>query len=193
MRPPHPPLAILALALALALALGGCANSGTTANSKTLVPTITFQSSAVHEHALSALYTCDGKNIPPPLEWGNLPAGAGELVVFLLGFKPTRTKQTAISIEWAMAGINPQLHRLGAGELPHGASIGLNTHGSRKYNICPTKNTNERFQFMLYTTPSATKISPEFDAEQIFTALNQRNTEYSAPADGAFVTFYKRK
>jgi phosphatidylethanolamine-binding protein (PEBP) family uncharacterized protein len=183
------------LALTLAAVLAGCASTAaTTSGGGGGGPalSIALSSQALRSRYMPALYTCDGKDVSPPLEWGSLPSGTGEVVLYALGIKPVPKQGNLITVEWALAGVNPDLHRLAAGQVPRGASLGLTFHHKRAYSLCPPKGTTARYQFMLFAVPRGIKISPEFEGQQILEALSTRGAEYSAKAEGAFVTFYKR-
>src|SRR5271154_3790639 len=86
--------------LLIALALAGCANttSGTgSAQTITNVAKVQLKSSAISAQTLPAAYTCDGKNINPPLEWSTIPADTGELVLVAVGLTkaPSTSSYTA--------------------------------------------------------------------------------------------------
>jgi len=181
--------------LVLALAVAGCAaaSTGTSSGSSPKLPPVVFGSSALSRYSIPARYTCDGKDISPPLEWGSTPAGTGQVMVFALGFAPTRAQNYSISVEWAVAGINPDLHHLAAGEVPPGAFVGVNNSGKRAYSICPTRGLKERYQFMLYSIPTGYRISPEFDGIATLALISNRRAELPASGQGAFVAFYKRR
>jgi phosphatidylethanolamine-binding protein (PEBP) family uncharacterized protein len=41
------------------------------------------------------------------------------------------------TLNWAVAGLSPSLHRLAAGKLPAGAIVGRNSFGKESYSLCP--------------------------------------------------------
>jgi phosphatidylethanolamine-binding protein (PEBP) family uncharacterized protein len=187
----QPPKPMLATVLMLGLALSGCGSAGSSATKVVRIP---FTSTALVGNKIPARYTCDGQDIPPSLEWGAVPADTGELVLFVLGFirEPDSTRY-AISVDWAVAGINPALHRLGSGELPHGVNIGLSESGKRRYSICPPKGTTEQYQFELYGMPTGTAVPSHFVGAQALGSLNIGSTSSPVIAHGAFVALYTRK
>jgi hypothetical protein len=107
----QPPKAISGVVLLWVLAIAGCGSSGSsTAKS---VPKIALKSPAIVGASIPARYTCDGKDISPPLEWGAVPADTSSLVLLVVGLIPeAATKTYKLSVEWAAAGLNPALHRL---------------------------------------------------------------------------------
>ncbi len=180
-------------ALLCALVLAGCGNASSS-TTPTEIPTIRFKSSAVVGNAIPAKYTCDGANISPPLEWGPVPAGTGSLALFLLAIIPEpATHSTALSLEWSVAGLSPQLHRLAAGQLPPGAYVGLSSKHSQRYSICPPKGTPVQYQFELYGLPGQDRIAPGFEGLPILSALSSPTSKSPASVHGLFAVIYKRK
>jgi phosphatidylethanolamine-binding protein (PEBP) family uncharacterized protein len=77
-------------------------------------------------------FTCAGHNSRPRIAWGRVPANTKELLVFV------RTLQTGPpTLNWAIAGLSPSVHRLGEGALPAGAVVGRNSFGRIGYYLCP--------------------------------------------------------
>jgi phosphatidylethanolamine-binding protein (PEBP) family uncharacterized protein len=174
-----------------AFVLAGCGSSGSTA---TQVANVPFKSPAIVGTSLPARYTCDGRNIPPPLEWGSVPAKAGEVAVFIIGVTPRSSSNGyKLTVEWAVAGVNPGVHRLAAGRLPRGAHLGVNSDGKRRYSICSSKRTRKLYQFELYALPASLKISPGFAGYPVLAALTHTKASPSVIAHGAFDAIYKRR
>ena len=189
----HTPKAILGAVLLSALALTGCGSSSSSADKTRGVPTIPFKSAAIQAKQIPARYTCDGKDISPPLEWGAVPASVQNLALFIVGFTPEpSTKTYKISVEWAVAGLNPALHKLAAGQMPHGAYLGLTTSKRSHYSLCPEKGKTVQYQFELYGQPASLSISPHFAAFTVLNALVGRGSPTLATAHGAFLATYKR-
>jgi phosphatidylethanolamine-binding protein (PEBP) family uncharacterized protein len=175
--------------LLLALALAGCSGSGSTAPKNITIP---FKSSALADSSLPALYTCDGKNISPPVEWGAVPPATRELALFILGLTPTRGGYKT-SVEWAVAGVNPALHGLAAGKLPPGAHVGLASSGKRqRYSICPAKGKVKDYQFALYAIPPTITVAPKFIGYKLLQVIANPISSDRADGGGAFVASYKR-
>lgn len=190
MRPP-PTTAISRIALLAVLALAGCGSSGASTNKET---TVSLKSAAIVRKALPALYTCDGKNIHPPLEWGTVPADTRELALFLVSYTPVpSTHEYSVAVDWAVSGVNPALHRLAAGQLPRGAHVGIASDGKRNYSVCPNKGTKVHYQFELYGLPALVKIPPDFAGLPIIATLSSRKSTNPVNAHGGFVAFYTRR
>jgi phosphatidylethanolamine-binding protein (PEBP) family uncharacterized protein len=168
--------------------LAGCGSAGSSSSHVKAVQRVAFKSAAVGT-TIPALYTCDGKNISPPLEWGSVPADTGELVLFAIGFNRTTGTSYSASIAWAVSGVNPQLHRLAAGHLPPGAHLGVASDGRRGYSICPKKGTTDEYQFELYALPRPISVSPNFAGPPVLDTLT---TSHAVAGHGLFVAAYKR-
>jgi phosphatidylethanolamine-binding protein (PEBP) family uncharacterized protein len=190
----HPSTTTPATILLATLALTGCANSATNNTAITSKPIkVAFKSPAIPTHTIPPRYTCDGQNISPPLEWGTIPGDTSELVFAAVAIAPITSKaHYTATIEWALSGINPALHKLNAGQIPTKAHIGLSDNHTRHYNICPPNHQTTKYQFMLYSVPANAKIAPQFADQPILAALSQPNTPITATAEGAFLTHYTR-
>jgi phosphatidylethanolamine-binding protein (PEBP) family uncharacterized protein len=112
-----------------------------------------------HLGRLAATYTCDGKGSWPALRWGGVPAGSKELALFVMNVPPVEEK---IFFDWALAGIDPGLSEISAGELPKGAISGTNGFGKRGYEICPS-GPGETYMLALYALPRTLSPKPGFD------------------------------
>ena len=187
---PRPTRAILGATLLAALALTGCSSS-----SKPASVTIPFKSSAVVDNRLSARYTCDGKNVSPPLEWGKVPSTTKELALFMLALRPIPgTSGYRPTVLWGMAGVNPALHRLAAGETPPGAHLALTKAGKRTvYSVCPPKNNAITYQFALYAVPSSLTIPARFVGISLLQLIANPESSDQSDVGGAFAATYRRR
>lgn len=190
------PKAIFAAVILNALALAGCGSSNTP--TAVNVAKVDFKSVAIHATPTSSgsiplRYTCDGENTSPPVEWGPVPTRTSQMVLFVLGVTEAPiTHSETISVEWALAGINPALHHLDAGQIPHGAYPGVTASGKRSYSICPQRGTGERYIFELYGLPRGAVISPSFSGLSILTTLANTSHGTVVNAHGDFTAVYKR-
>jgi phosphatidylethanolamine-binding protein (PEBP) family uncharacterized protein len=181
------PRAFSGILLISATVLAGCGGSG----SSTKLANITFKSAAIDGSSIPARYTCDGANTPPPLEWGEVPAGTGTLVLMLVGVQlKAATHSYKLSVEWTVAGLNPALHRIVAGRLPAGAFVGEGTDGKRRYSVCPKNGQLEQYQFELYALPATDVVSRRFAGLPVLAALAGKSTP--AIGHGDFIALYKR-
>jgi phosphatidylethanolamine-binding protein (PEBP) family uncharacterized protein len=175
-----------------ALALTGCANSGSSTSTQT-VADVAFKSSALDRGLIPARFTCDGQDISPPLEWGSVPPSTGSLVLFIVGITPEpSTKSYALSVEWAVAGLKPGLHRLAAGELPRKANVGRNSHGRLHYSICPEKDKDVQYDFELFGLPPSEAVAPDFGGISVYRSLLASGSS-PVNAHGRFSASYERR
>jgi phosphatidylethanolamine-binding protein (PEBP) family uncharacterized protein len=187
----RPAKVILSGVLLLALALTGCGGSS---SKPPVTVTVPFRSPALVNLSLPARYTCAGKDISPPLEWGAVPASIRSLALFVIGTVPNpRTGGYKISVEWAVAGINAALHKAPAGRLPAGAYAGRAASGKSRYSICPKKGTEQNYEFALYGVPKTIGIGPKFEGLELLQALASPNSAYNSHVGGSFVASVKRK
>jgi phosphatidylethanolamine-binding protein (PEBP) family uncharacterized protein len=187
------PIATTVLAALAAAALSGCGSStsSTTANSLAVKPvTIAVRSSAVHGNKLAALYTCDGRNISPPLSWGAFPAGVEELAVFVLGASQGK-KGEVVSLEWGLAGIKADVHSLRAGEIPRGAFEVTNSRNSKNYSVCPARGQLQYYDFAVLALPRGARATPKISGPALFQNLTGSTPQDQSPAYGALTSIYR--
>ncbi len=109
--------------------------------------------------ALSAEYTCDGKNTSPALRWQGVPQGTAELALLAMNIQPVKGK---LFFDWAVAGLSPELEEIEAGKLPKGAIVGRNSFGKADYEICP-EGSSETYIFALFALPQKLSPNPGFE------------------------------
>jgi phosphatidylethanolamine-binding protein (PEBP) family uncharacterized protein len=175
--------------LCTALILAGCGSAKTASTGSTVIR-IPFKSGFAGG-MIPAKYTCDGKDLSPPLEWGAVPSETSSLVLLVIGAKPEPATHTeALSVEWAVAGLNPNVHRLAAGQrLPRG-NIGIASDGKQRYSICPARGSYERYQFALYGLATAS-VAPDFSGIELLKLLDS-SKRHSLSGFGEFVSSYTR-
>jgi phosphatidylethanolamine-binding protein (PEBP) family uncharacterized protein len=176
--------------LLAAIALAGCGSSGGTAGGGSAT-TIPIATSAVEGGELSAHYTCDGANVSPPLKWGKIPAGPREIVLFAIG--KGEAGSPASTIEWAMAGLKPNVHELAAGKVPKGAFLEEASDGKRHYSICPPKGHTRIYAFAIYAVPEKIIVTHNVDGATLYHNLAEGKPEFRAPAVGELTASYTRK
>jgi phosphatidylethanolamine-binding protein (PEBP) family uncharacterized protein len=113
---------------------------------------------------LSPSYTCDGKDSSPELRWSGVPAGSAELILYAMNVAPVEGK---LFVDWAIAGLDPSLAGIEAGQLPKGAIVGTNSFAKRGYEICPPAGSGEIYIFALYALPRALAPPRGFDAREL--------------------------
>ncbi|NTV67359.1 MAG: YbhB/YbcL family Raf kinase inhibitor-like protein, partial [Chlorobaculum sp.] len=103
-----------------------------------------------HMGAIPALYTCEGKNISPPLAWKNLPKGTKSLVLILDDpDAPDPAAPKFTWVHWVLYNIPPETTGLaeGAGNSPAvGMLEGLSSWNRGGYGgPCPPIGTHRYF------------------------------------------------
>lgn len=79
-------------------------------------------------------FTCDGEDLSPPLNFGNVPADAKELVLVIDDPDAPNGNWN----HWLIWGLEPSLTRIKENELPHKAILGSNDFKRLKYGgPCP--------------------------------------------------------
>jgi phosphatidylethanolamine-binding protein (PEBP) family uncharacterized protein len=188
-RGKHALLGVLAL---LAGCLSGCSQITPESTNGEPAARIRFTSPVVKDARLPPRYTCDGANIAPPLTWGTVPSETKEVALFALELRPSDTGHVSISVAWSMAGVDPALHRLAAGETPRGAFLEMTSSGARHYSVCPAKGQARQYEFAIFAVPGAIKVTPNISGLALLNDLAVRDAQSRAPASGQFPTVYKR-
>jgi hypothetical protein len=107
-------------------------------------------SAFTHMGAIPALYTCEGKNISPPLAWKNLPKGTKSLVLIVDDpDAPDPATPKFTWVHWVLYNIPPETAGLaeGAGNRPAvGMLEGLSSWNRGGYGgPCPPIGTHRYF------------------------------------------------
>ncbi len=142
--------------------------------------------SPVPSKPVPARYTCDGANVPLPLEWTRPPAGTAEVDVFIVSALPIKGKFVVV---WAVAGLPPNTRKLSSSHLPSGAIVGRNSFGQTKYSLCPPKGPEAHYAVLVYAVPHKIASKPGFDPE----TLIEGTLVHVAPSEGESYLSYKRK
>lgn len=184
--------AIVLPAVALLAVCAGCGSVATTASTKAQTiafasPSIEGASTTGNRQTIPVRYTCDGTNTIPSFRWGPVPPGTAELALFL--FKIDSAAPAAnggsslqVSVEWAVAGLSPNIHAISAGKLPPGAVV-----ASKPYSVCPAKGSPGSYLFQLNAISRRLPISPNFNATGLY-----KVAEGVTVASGTFASTYKR-
>lgn len=150
-------------ALLLVAAFVGCGGSSTP-QAAGPPPTIEFGSPGVSASGtvLSA-YKCDEKKIWLPLSWGALPANTKELVIYVGRYGAPEIKAggevtAGLAAQQLIVGLQPTLHRLPVGKVPHGVLVGSFVAGRRRRSICANARSTSGILFSLYALPRRQNI-----------------------------------
>ena len=110
-------------------------------------------------------YTCDGKNISPPLEWSKIPSQTGSLVLIM--DDPDAPRGTWD--HWIIFNLPPNLTSLpeGTKNFPSGTKFGKNSWGKTEYGgPCPPDK-QHRYFFKLYALNTNLDLPNGTTKEQI--------------------------
>lgn len=99
---------------------------------------------------IPSLYTCEGKNINPPLEISGVPAQAKSLVLIMDDPDVPKTlRPDGMYDHWVVFNIPPATHKIAENSTPHGI-IGKSTNGKNQWvGPCPPDR-EHRYFFKLY-------------------------------------------
>lgn len=92
-------------------------------------------------------YTCDGKNVNPPLQILNVPKETKSLV--LIVDDPDAPK--GVWTHWIVFNIRPDVTTIEEDDVPEGGVLGTNTSSRVGYEgPCPKKGETHRYFFKVY-------------------------------------------
>ena len=141
--------------------------------SPTTTSTIDISSVAFAQgQPIPAEYTCDGKNVSPPLRWANVPAAAKALA--LICDDPDAPRGTYV--HWVLFDLQPAVRELPAGvptteRLQNGARQGKHSGGRVGYTgPCPPSGTH-RYFFKLYALDRALELKGTPTKDELLAAM----------------------
>ena len=81
-------------------------------------------------------YTCDGRDVAPPLSWSVVPEGTVEIALAMVDASAVSDGQPFV--HWVIAGLDPDEIALAEGDVPPTAVQGINFFGDVGYGgPCP--------------------------------------------------------
>ncbi|MEJ5210700.1 MAG: YbhB/YbcL family Raf kinase inhibitor-like protein [Burkholderiales bacterium] len=101
---------------------------------------------------IPAAYTCDGRDVSPPLAWSEVPAGTHSLVLIVDDpDAPDPAAPRMVWVHWVLYNLPPAIMELPEGAaVPAGASAGINDFRRTRYGgPCPPIG-RHRYFFKLY-------------------------------------------
>ncbi len=115
-----------------------------------------------HNGTISPKYTCDGKNLSPPLEFSAVPVKAKSLVLIMDDPDIPDFVKQKFRIEvwdhWVVFNIPPETRKIQEGQDPPGI-LGKNTSGKNMYGgPCPPDR-EHRYFFKLYAVDTMLDLS----------------------------------
>lgn len=124
-----------------------------------------------NESSIPSVYTCDGKDINPPLEIHDVPPGTQSLVLILDDPDvPTFVRADRMWVHWVIYDMPPDTRLLKENSKPPGIQ-GTGTGGKEHYQgPCPPDR-EHRYFFKLYALKSVLKLKPGATKEQVEAAM----------------------
>ena len=99
-----------------------------------------------HNSKIPSIYTCDGKNVNPPLEFIDIPENSKSLVLIV----DDPDAPSKIWVHWVVYNINPKATKVDEISIPQDGIEGITDFGKPGYGgPCPHSGTHHYF-FKLY-------------------------------------------
>lgn len=102
-------------------------------------------------------YARTGDNLSPPLEWSEPPPGTAEVAVLCEDPDAPR----GVFTHWVVSGIDPRVTELPEGEIPPGATVGLNDFGGPGWDgPQPPPGQTHRYIFSVFASAEPIDLPP---------------------------------
>jgi Raf kinase inhibitor-like YbhB/YbcL family protein len=140
--------------------------------------------------AIPSKYTCDGKNVSPPLQWSGTPANAKSLA--LIVDDPDAPAGTWV--HWVLYDLPPATSQLSeetsrSQYLPGGAKQGINDFKHLGYGgPCPPPGKAHRYFFKLYALDAQLGLQPGATKKDVESAMQKHIL-----AQAQYLGTYQRK
>jgi Raf kinase inhibitor-like YbhB/YbcL family protein len=147
---------------------------------------ITLRSPAFADgDTIPRVYTCDGDDVSPPLEWTGVPPDADELAIIVED--PDAPGGTFV--HWVLWGLDAGLSGLDQGDLPAGAREGRNDFGRAGWGgPCPPRGSDpHRYVFTLLALSDPLAVEAGVSADRV-----KRAAEGNVLAEGRLTGRYGR-
>jgi len=123
---------------------------------------------------IAQLYTCDGRDVSPPLRWDNVPDGTRSFA--LICDDPDAPMGTWV--HWVIYGIPGSVRQLPEAvpvrdTLSDGARQGRNDFGKTGYGgPCPPRGKPHRYFFRLYALDDVPSLAPGLSKKLLLKAID---------------------
>jgi Raf kinase inhibitor-like YbhB/YbcL family protein len=132
-----------------------------------------ISSSFENNSKMSSVYTCDNKNINPPLEFVDVPESAKSLV--LIVDDPDAPMGTWV--HWVVFNIDPKVRKIEENSIPQGGIECMTSFGKAGYGgPCPPSGTH-RYLFKLYALDKVLNLDSNSDKIQVENAMKNHVIE----------------
>ena len=112
-------------------------------------------------------YTCDGKDVNPPLEFIDVPENAKSLVLLV----DDPDSPSKVWSHWVVWGISANTGKIAENSVPKGASEGMNDFGNVGYGgPCPHSGTH-RYRFRLFALDEKIYLNPNASRKDVESAM----------------------
>lgn len=122
---------------------------------------------------IPVIYTCDGQNINPPLQFVDVPTGTKSLTLIMNDPDvPKNLRPDGNYDHWLLWNIPANVTTIDAGATPAGAVVGNNTAGQSKYaGPCPPDR-EHRYFFRVYALDTTLDLPPSANKVELLNALD---------------------
>ena len=130
---------------------------------------------------LDAAFTCDGVDVPPPLEFAGVPDSAVELAVVVTDLTADRF------VHWVVTGLPADLTKMDAGVIPPEARLARGSGGIEGWQgPCPPPGDEAHtYEFTLHALAEPMGLAPGTDGPQAIQLI-----EAATVASDSIVGFY---
>ncbi|HEX7323582.1 MAG TPA: YbhB/YbcL family Raf kinase inhibitor-like protein [Mycobacterium sp.] len=113
-------------------------------------------------------YSCEGRNVPPPLRWRNTPAGTESLAVVV----DDPDAPAGLFVHWVVTGLPPSTTDIAPGTMPPAAVVSLNSaNRAEYYGPCPSNGGLHHYRFKIYALRRAPTLTPMTPATESTTMI----------------------
>lgn len=125
------------------------------------------------KESIPSVYTCDGRNINPPLSWEGVPPGTKSLALIMDDPDVPKTlRPDGMFVHWVVFNIPPDLTTIEEGKEPKGTA-GANSRGQGGYTgPCPPDR-EHRYFFKLYALDTLLDLPTTTNKETLLSAMNK--------------------
>lgn len=116
-----------------------------------------------HTGSIPSKYTCDGKDISPPLEIEEVPEETKSLVLIV----DDPDAPVGIWTHWTVWNIDPKVKKIEEDSIPKGGKEGMTNFGSTGYGgPCPPGG-EHRYFFKLYALDTMLELDSSVEADEL--------------------------
>ncbi|MGK8521790.1 YbhB/YbcL family Raf kinase inhibitor-like protein [Nocardia asteroides] len=111
-----------------------------------------------HGDPIPTVYTCNGRNEPPPLTW-TAPAQAADLALIV----DDPDAPSGLFTHWVVSNIPPTTTSIEQGQTPAGGVVSLNSANRAEYfGPCPPAGTGvHHYRFTVYALSHPVTVTPD--------------------------------